>query len=93
MSLIIREGKMCFSVFGRGYDDTRSDSGDGAVEEYDRFAMGICSGCFDSTGQYLWLGCYGNGHTAGLLKFDMDDDFNELAHSVPTGARHGTGSI
>ena len=76
---------MKFSVFGRGYDDTRVDSGEGAIEDYNRYAMGICSGCFDSTGQYLWLGCYGNGHTAGLLKYDMDDDFNELVHSVPTG--------
>lgn len=77
---------MKFSVFGRGYDDVRADSGDGAIEDYNRYAMGICSGCFDSTGQYLWLGCYGNGHAAGLLKYDMDDDFTEVAHSVPTSS-------
>ena len=86
MSATINEGKMSFSVFGRGYDDTRVDSGEGAVEDYNRYAMGICSGCFDSTGQYLWLGCYGNGHAAGLLKYDMDDDFTEVAHSVPTSS-------
>lgn len=86
MSATINEGKMSFSVFGRGYDDTRVDSGEGAVEDYNRYAMGICSGCFDSTGQYLWLGCYGNGHAAGLLKYDMDDDFTEVAHLVPTSS-------
>ena len=86
MSATIKEGKMCFSVFGRGYDDTRADSGEGAIEDYNRYGMGINSGCFDETGQYLWLACYGNGHTAGLLKFDMDEDFNELSHSVPTSA-------
>ena len=76
---------MKFSVFGRGYDDTRSDSGDGAVEDYNRYAMGASSAVFDSTGQYLWVGIFGNGHTAGLSKFDLEDDFNELAHGVPTG--------
>lgn len=84
MSATIREGKMCFSVFGRGYDDVRADSGEGAIEDFNRYAMGVSTGCFDVTGQYLWLGCYGNGHTAGLLKYDMDDDFNELVHAVPT---------
>ena len=84
MSLTIREGKMSFSVFGRGYDDVRADSGEGAIEDYNRYAMGVSTGCFDATGQYLWLGCYGNGHTAGLLKYDMDDDFTELVHAVPT---------
>ena len=77
---------MKFSVFGRGYEDTRNDSGDGAIEDYNRYAMGASSAVFDSTGQYLWVGIYGNGHTAGLSKFDLEDDFNELAHGVPTGA-------
>lgn len=86
MSALIKEGKMSFSVFGRGYDDVRADSGEGAIEDYNRYGMGISNGCFDVTGQYLWLACYGNGHTAGLLKFDMDDDFNELSHTVPTSA-------
>ena len=86
MSATIKEGKMCFSVFGRGYDDTRADSGEGAIEDFNRYGMGVNNGCFDITGQYLWLACYGNGHTAGLLKFDMDDDFNELSHTVPTSA-------
>lgn len=84
MSATIREGKMSFSVSGFGFDDVRADSGEGAIEDFNRYAMGISTGCFDATGQYLWLGCYGGGHTAGLLKYDMDDDFTEVAHTVPT---------
>ena len=73
---------MKFSVFGRGYEDTRSDSGDGAVEDFNRYAMGASSAVFDSTGQYLWVGIFGNGHTAGLYKYDLEDDFNELMEFV-----------
>ena len=86
MSATINSEKLHFSVFGCGFDDSRDNSGDGAEQDSWRYGMGVSSGCFDSTGQYLWLGCYGNGHTAGLLKYDMDDDFNELTHAVPTTA-------
>lgn len=85
MSANIRSGKMNLAVFGRGYDDTRADSGDGTIEDYYRLALGASSACFDVTGQYLWVGCEGNGHTPGLLKFDANDDFNEVVHTVPTG--------
>ena len=72
MSGTIKEGKMKLAVFGRGYDDVRADSGEGAIEDYNRYAMGVTTGC------------YGNVHAAGLLKFDMDDDFQELPHTIPT---------
>lgn len=85
MSALIKEGKMSFSVFGRGYDDVRADSGEGAVEDFDRYAMGIAYAVFDSTNQYVWLGCYGNGHTAGLLKYEIET-FEEVSHTVPTTA-------
>ena len=85
MSALIKEGKMCFSVFGRGYDDVRADSGEGAVEDFDRYAMGISYAVFDSTNQYVWLGCYGNGHTKGLLKYEIET-FEEVSHTVPTTA-------
>lgn len=86
MSALIDVEKLKFSVFGHGFEDERNDSGEGVEEDSDRYAMGASSAVFDSTGQYAWIGCYGNGHSAGLLKYDMDDDFNELVHSVPTSS-------
>ena len=74
---------MKFSVFGRGYDDTRVSSGEGVEEEIDRYAMNISDACFDSTGQYLWLACHGSGHTAGLLKYDIET-WTEETHTIPT---------
>ncbi len=83
MSAIIKEGKMSFSVSGRGYDDTRVSSGEGVEEEIDRYAMNISDACFDSTGQYVWLACHGSGHTAGLLKYDIET-WTEETHTIPT---------
>ena len=76
---------MKFSVFGRGYDDTRVSSGEGVIEEVDKYNIGIAYAAFDVTEQYVWLACIGNGHTAGLLKYDITS-FTEVAHTVPTSA-------
>ena len=76
---------MKFSVFGRGYDDTRADSGDGAVIDVNKYAMGAAYAVFDNTNQYLWIGCFGNGHAKGLLKYDVET-FEEEAHTIPTTA-------
>lgn len=86
MSATIREGKMSFSVSGFGFDDVRADSGEGAVQDVNKYAMGASMAVIDETGQYAWINCHGNGHAQGLLKYDLADDFNELTHSIPTTA-------
>ena len=86
MSATIKDGKLCFSVFGRGYEDTRVDSGEGVIDDYNRYGIAVNGASFDVTGQYLWLGSIGNDPSKGLLKYDMDDDFNQIVHNVPTSA-------
>ena len=85
MSATIKEGKMSFSVFGRGYDDTRVSSGEGVEGEVDKYNLGIAYATFNDDGDKIWLACNGNGHTAGLLKYDVET-FTEESHTIPTSA-------
>ena len=71
MSATIKEGKMCFSVFGRGYDDTRVDSGEGLEDNLEIYDGGINSAAMDSTGQYVWLAYNGFNHSQGLFKYNL----------------------
>lgn len=55
MSATIGVGKLKFTVFGKGYDDTRGNSGSGVKEgEVLNYASRYAE--IDATGRYLWLG-------------------------------------
>lgn len=78
MSANIGVNKLKFSVFGKGFDDTRNDSGDGYAETVDNYALGVHSGAIDNTGEFVWFGVSG-----GLLKRRVDDMSN-VSQSVYT---------
>lgn len=89
MSANIAIGKMKFSVFGHGYDDTRADSGEGAIEEKTEIPFGAKTACIDSTGQFAWLANQG-----GVKKYDLTDlsevTQNILTDGIETGIYHPT---
>lgn len=92
MSGTIKAGKMCFSVFGRGYEDTRSDSGIGVIEESSIIPYGATTACIDSSGQYAWL-----ASGAGVKKYDLTD-LSEVTQSIltdniATGLYHPTNEV
>lgn len=78
MSATIKAGDLCFSVFGRGYDDTRADSGTGAIEQTLFIPFGSKTACIDSSGQYAWL-----ASNAGVKKYDLTD-LSEVSQSILT---------
>lgn len=87
MSLTIDKKKLKFSVFGNGFEDDRADSGEGNVEDYDRFSVTPYSMAIDNTETYYWY-FYG-----GLHKFQLSDH-TEVAHTVPdTSAYSGYSSL
>ena len=83
MSATIKEGKMCFSVFGRGYEDTRTDSGAGVEEEVDRHWLLNGGMVLDSTGQYLWIAKDGDVNNRMILKYDLES-FTDVGQTVVT---------
>ena len=76
MSASIDIGKMKFSVFGRGYDDDRLDSGNGDVIVVDKIPFLANFGAIDETGQYAWLA---NG--SDVKKYDLTD-LSEVSQSI-----------
>lgn len=78
MSANIDIGKMKFSLFGRGYDDDRLDSGNGDVIVLDSIPFAADFGAIDETGQYAWLAS-GNG----VHKYDLTD-LSEVAQTILT---------
>lgn len=83
MSAIIREGKMSFSVFGRGYEDTRVSSGEGIESEEDRYAILTSGAVLDSTGQYLWIAKDGDSSNRKLVKYDLET-FTDVGQTIIT---------
>lgn len=78
MSATIQVNKLKFSVFGRGYDEVRNDSGRGGDEDI-VLNMRIRYATFNSSGEYLWVD---NG---GTLKKYRTSDWTEVSTSpVPT---------
>ena len=65
MSATINENKLKFSVFGKGFEDTRSDSGEGADSDYRDIGHGCACAIIDSTDTYFWW-----GQTAGSYPFE-----------------------
>lgn len=58
--------KVEFSVFGKGYDDDRGNSGTGVVDE--EITLQAYSAAIDSTGTYAWIVT-----GSGLKKYRMSD--------------------
>lgn len=83
MSALIKAGKMNFSVFGHGFEDTRADSGDGLPDEHDEYAIGVVGAAFDTTGQYLWLASNGYGLSQKLYKYDFET-FTDVGQTIIT---------
>ena len=71
MSANLITHKIEFSVFGRGYDDDRGNSGSGAKEP-DHISYGVNSACFDTTGRYCWVSLSSSGMMIGLRKLDVE---------------------
>ena len=67
MSALIDVNKLKFTVFGRGYDDERGNSGSGAKEP-DSLGMDSQMACFSDDGRYCWQVIY-NGQYQ-LYKYD-----------------------
>lgn len=65
MSATISENKLKFSVFGRGFEDERSDSGEGAKSDYRDIGHGCSSAIIDSTDTYFWF-----AQTTGSFPFE-----------------------
>ena len=76
MSAIIDIGKMKFSLFGRGYDDDRADSGNGDVIVLDKIPFLANFGAIDETGQYAWL-----ANSDGVKKYDLTD-LSEVTQTI-----------
>ena len=70
--------KLKFSVFGHGFEDTRADSGDGAVIINKKINFDAQYGAIDSTGQFLWL-----AGLNGIRKYDLET-LEEIAQSSVT---------
>lgn len=68
MSANIDIFKMKFSVFGHGFDDERSDSGDGLKIVEDVINYSASQAAIDETGQYIWL-----AGGQGIKKYDSAD--------------------
>ena len=80
MSANIGTKKLKFAVFGRGFDDTRNNSGEGFVETVDNYALSVRHGAIDETGDYIWF-----SHPSGLYKCNLED-MSGITQSVYTGS-------
>lgn len=81
MSGTIGKYKMRFSLFGRGYDDERSDSGTGEIPDVDYMNFPCDFAEFDQTGQYCWITSFRDDK---LYKFDTSaSPWTEVSHTIP----------
>lgn len=55
MSVTINTGELKFSVFGKGFENTRNDSGEGGVTYEKRIGYGAGTACLDNTNTYFWI--------------------------------------
>ena len=77
MSATINSGKLKFSVFGNGFEQTRNDSGSGYPSYEKNISAYNCA--IDNTNTYMWL------VTSGGLKKYQISTFTEVAQStIPT---------
>ena len=86
MSANLTTHKIEFSVFGRGYDDDRGNSGGGNVQDSFDLPFTGYNAVFDETGQYCWIYVPGNGTYRQILKLDTSD-FSEVEQTTIIPAR------
>lgn len=85
MSANIIINKIKFSVFGRGYDDDRGNSGTGEIIKVNNLRFNAISGAFDDTGNYCWImnaSTYDSYLSYGVHKLDVSNDWAEVSQSI-----------
>lgn len=70
MSAGIGINKIKFSVFGRGYDDDRGNSGEGFLEPVNT-GIGVEQAVFDETGEFCWIVIYNGNYR--LYKYETQN--------------------
>lgn len=75
MSATINSGKLKFSVFGNGFEETRNDSGFGTSSK--ELDIVVYRGAFDISGDYAWL------VTSNGLKKYSTSNWTEVSHNLP----------
>jgi len=83
MSATIGKNDIKLSVFGRGFEDERTDSGEGVKDESEVLQFGANYAVFDQTGTYAWIRSTGYNHGAGLYKFNISN-WSEVSHTMET---------
>lgn len=88
MSATINSNKLKFSVFGRGFEDNRNDSGSGVKEIFRDLGKGVQNVIVDNTETYFWIAqTTGNLPLEYVGKRRVDDLSVVSQSSVPsTGA-------
>lgn len=79
MSATIGSKKMKFAVFGRGFEDTRNDSGSGFVESTDNYSLGAVHAVIDETNEFVWFSTL-----VGVKKRKLSD-MSAVTQTVYTG--------
>ena len=84
MSATIDVGKMRFSLFGRGYEDTRKDSGEGEIIQIVEPPIKGTSAIIDETKQYVWT--VNGANVQPVFKYDISDieDWQDQSQSIIT---------
>lgn len=81
MSAFIDVNKLNFTVFGRGYDDDRGNSGEGYLEP-DSTGIDVVLAEFDETGQFCWIND-GGWHGNVVHKYETENWTSVEQGSVP----------
>ena len=85
MSANLIAHKIDFSVFGRGYDDARGNSGNGSKKAVTNLGwLWTTCAVFDETGQYCWVRTDASGNQA-LRKYRTDTWDSVDAGNISTG--------
>lgn len=82
MSATISKNKLKFSVFGRGFEDERSDSGEGVDTDSLDIPFRCNSALIDTTSTYIWLVKSTDG---GIYKYDLATMTEVSQTAVPSG--------
>ena len=84
MSATIDVGKMRFSLFGRGYEDTRKDSGEGEIIQIVEPPIKGTSAIIDETKQYVWA--VNGANVQPVFKYDITDleDWQDEGQTIIT---------
>lgn len=80
MSATIGKNDIKLSVFGRGFEDERTDSGTGESAPDEILNFPIYHACFDNTGAYCWLVV----NNVGLVKYETETWTDVGQSAVPS---------